>query len=113
MSKTYVEMEELEELLRQNGCQHLMNEVKFVSAEDIAEELSVCELNRTLRNKDEVIATQVWRKEDIAAAMASLNVTPDEQLINDVAAEAGPHLDDCSDGWDKLHKAIEKISGMN
>lgn len=112
MGKTYVDMEKLEELFRQYNIPYtnIFDEIKTMSAEEIAGNMSVHELRDVLEKKEEVFATQIWQKADIYAAMNVLNITPellDNETVARIMSHAKAPLEDCSDNWDRLHVAIK------
>lgn len=109
MAKTYVEMETLEEALRENGCYFLLEELDTVSAQDVVKDMSVLDLQTALESTDEVFATQVWKREDVRAAMRVKNIELDELFVSEVIAEATAALENCTDNWDRLHSAIEEV----
>lgn len=108
MGKTYVDMEELENMFRQYAIPYtdIFDEIKSVSAEDVAKEMSVHELTCVLENKDEVFAMQVWQKSDIHAALNKYGVDADEERMKKIMYAAKGPLEDCSDNWDKLDDVI-------
>lgn len=109
MNKTYVDIEDLEELFRQYNIPYtnIFDELKTISDKEIAKNMSVHELRNALDNKEEVFATQVWQRADIRAAMNSLNITADDETIAEIMSNAKAPLEDCSDNWNKLHATIE------
>lgn len=111
MAGTYVDMKELEDALRHNGCCFILDELESVSAGDIMNAVPVIDLKCALDGKKEVFATQVWTKTDIEAAMEALGVQPDKGLVAEVMQDAAKSLEDCSDNWDKLHASIKECMG--
>ncbi len=115
MSKTYIDMEELETLFARYGISYtnIFDEMRHISPEEVAEEMTVHELSSVLESKNEVFAVQVWQKDDIVAA------TYDEQerrssmrykeLVDKIAQRAKRVIEDCSDNWDKLYQIIEDV----
>ena len=111
MSKRYVDIEELENLFKEYSIPYtnIFDELREVSAEKIASSLSVSQMKDSLESKEEVFAVQVWQKEDIKAALAALEVKPDDNLITDIMIEAKGQLEDCSDNWERLHNVINQV----
>lgn len=109
MNKTYVNVEELEDVFKQYNIPYtnIFDELKIVSAKEVAADMSVHELRTALENKEEVFATQVWQKTDIYAAMNALNIIPDDELVAGIMSSANAPLEDCSDNWDRLHAVIK------
>lgn len=113
MGKTYVDMEDLENLFREYNIPYtnIFDEIRTVSAEEIAEEMSVSDLRSVLENRDGVFATQIWVRDDIYAAMRALQIQPDECMVTEIIGNAQGLLEDCSDNWDKLHRVIKECTG--
>lgn len=111
MSKTYVDMEELERLFKKYNISYIdiFNELKTVSANKAAGELSVYDLREVLDNKEEVFAIQIWQKEDVKAAINAMNCKciNEDEIIEKVMFHAKTFLEDCSDNWDKLYTVIK------
>lgn len=114
MAKTYVELETLEELLRENGCYFLLEELNTVSAGDIVKDMSSFDLSQALDEKDDVFATQVWRREDIEATIRRLTdgqstaLLHDDVLIEEIMKEGKVSLENCSDNWNLLYHTVKK-----
>lgn len=108
MSKTYVEMSELERLFSLYAIPYtnIFDEMKTVTENEITAQMSVSELSSALSSKEEVFATQVWQRGDIEAGMEKEEIEPEEELIRKVMMAARPSLEDCSDNWDRLLDVI-------
>lgn len=115
MSKVYVEFGELEDVLDTYVSMQLkeiiLNELKTVSPEKTVSGLSVHEKRRLLDSDSDVVALQVWQRDDIIAGMKAAGFqSPSAEMIDSVAVAARSSLEDCSDGWDKLETVINDCS---
>lgn len=108
MTDRYVDMEELEERFREYGIPYtnIFDELRTLSARDVADRLPVSELREALENKEDVFAMQLWTKEDIKSAIRAAGIFYSEELAGKVADSARRVLEDCSDGWEKLDGVV-------
>lgn len=109
MAETYVKMEELEHKFMEFGIPYtnIFDELESISAEEVASRMTSSDLARLIENKNDVVAVQVWKKDDVEAALSRLNIEPDKDLISEVAVKAKSGLEDRSVNWDRLHAVIK------
>ncbi len=110
MDKRYVDVEELENLFAQYSIPYtnIFDEMKQISAEEIAADLSVTQLREALDNKDEVFAIQLWQREDIYAALRAAEIPASSEAIDIIAADTKPVIENCSDNWDVIRASIKR-----
>lgn len=115
MDKIYVEFEQLENVLDTYVSMRLkeiiLSELKTVTPEETVSELSVHEKRRLLDSDSDVVALQVWQRDDVIAAIKAKGFeSPSAEMVDSVAAAARNPLEDCSDGWDKLGTVVNDCS---
>ena len=72
-----------------------------------ASELTVDELIRELRSRDEIVAVQVWQQEDLLSAFEERGIAvPGEKLFCRAAQKCNSMFGNCSSGWDVLYAAV-------
>lgn len=122
MGLRYVEMLQLEKLFAEYGCPYtnILDELTQVSPEDIVKGMSLVDLKIAMDSRDDVMATQVWSREDIHAAIRAVRMQPDKkavyghtvpedtEFVNRVAERARYGLSDCSDNWERIHAAVRE-----
>lgn len=110
MDKRYVDYDSLEEILGTYVTDRLrsriLDEVKTVDIETAAGRLSVHEKRQILGKDSDVVALQVWQRDDIIAALKAKNADCSFDMVDRVARECRSSLEDCSDGWDIVDAAI-------
>lgn len=74
--------------------------------EEILSKFSVSDLIRELRNREDVVAVQVWLREDLKNALEVNSYAHSDEAIDVIAFDAQNALEDCSDGWDKISSVI-------
>lgn len=72
--------------------------------------MSVFELTTELRSRGDVVAVQVWLREDLENALETNSYGHSDKNIDEIAFDAKTALEDCSDGWDKIYAVIDNHS---
>lgn len=117
MGKRYVDMEQLEQLFAEYAIPYtnIFDELEQISTEDVVKGMPLVDLKATLESRSDVVASQVWSREDIHAAIRSAKmktgtetVPESSDFIDRVAAKAAPVLENCTDNWDRIHAAIRE-----
>lgn len=72
-----------------------------------ASELTVDELIQELRGRNEIVAVQVWQRDDLLSAFEERGITaPGEKLLRCAAQKCNSIFENCSSGWDVLYAAV-------
>lgn len=71
--------------------------------------MSTFDLVSELRNRSDVVAVQVWTKDDIVNAIKEQCGIgePSDGLIYTVAIRVQDSLEDCGNGWETIYAAID------
>lgn len=110
MSKRYVETEKLEQLFCEYGLPTtILEELREVTAEEAAEDLSTRKLIDALEEKEDVFAVQIWEREDIEAVLLKKEIEKDEALVRSIAKEVKPMLENCTLGWDQIDGVVDRL----
>ena len=72
-----------------------------------ASELTVDELIQELGSRNEVVAVQVWQRENLLSAFEERGIAaPGERLFRRAAQKCKSMFGNCSSGWDVLYAAV-------
>lgn len=72
---------------------------------------SVHELSTELRNRDDVVAAQIWQKEDVVCAFReTCGYDPSDNIVNEIAHQAQGALEDCQYGWESLYAVVDDVT---
>lgn len=74
--------------------------------------MSVFDLTEELRSRGDVVAVQVWLREDLENALETNSYGHSDENIDEIAFDAKNALEDCSDGWDKIYAIIDNHSAQ-
>lgn len=122
MGLRYIEVGKLEQLFTQYAIPYtnVFDELTLVSPEDVVKEMSILDLKMIMDSRDDVVATQIWTREDIHAALRAVRMQPDAKavlggivpedvtFVDKVAEEVKPALENCTDNWDRIHAVIRE-----
>lgn len=117
MAKRYVDMDQLEKLFAEYAVPYtnIFDGLTQVAAEDIVSDMPLIDLTVAMRGRSDVVAMQVWSRNDIHAAIQNARMKPGagivpsgSNFIDRVSAKAAPMLNDCTGNWDKVHEAIRE-----
>lgn len=67
---------------------------------------SVWDMQREIRSREDVVAVQVWFRQDLKDALEGEGYVSDDNAVDTILADAGEALEDCADGWDRLTAVI-------
>lgn len=122
MAVRYIEVSKVKELLSQYGGSFLdlIEELTQDTEEEIIKNMSLASLKAVIDSRDDVVATQIWSREDIHAALRAVRMQPDKNavyscpdpednvFVDKVAEKVKPSLENCTDNWDRIHAAIRE-----
>lgn len=74
--------------------------------------MSVFDLTEELRSRGDVVAVQVWLREDLENALETNSYSHSDENIDEISFDAKNALEDCSDGWDKIYAIIDNHSAQ-
>ena len=74
--------------------------------------MSVFDLTEELRSRGDVVAVQVWLREDLENALETNSYSHSDENIDEISFDAKNALEDCSDGWDKIYAVIDNHSAQ-
>lgn len=109
MSKLYVDVEQLEDILREyvGNPSEVTERLDAKNVQALASSLSVYEKRRLLESDNDVFAIQIWQRDDVIAAFRSAGISCSAEMMDHVMADSRSSLEDCSDGWAKIEASIE------
>lgn len=101
---------------------HVDNQVAWVSRHGVhcdwqifevdsgLSQCSVDELSTELRNRGDVVAVQIWQKEDVVCAFKeTCGYDPSDNIVNEIANQAQGALEDCQYGWESLYAVVDDV----
>lgn len=109
MSKLYVDVEQLEDVLREyiGNPSEVIEKLDAKDVQEIASSLSVHEKRRLLDSDSDVFAMQIWQRDDVIAAFRGADIPCSSDMVDSVMTDVRSSLEDCSDGWEKIGAAIK------
>lgn len=108
MSKLYVDIEQLKEILREyiGNPSEVAERLDAKDARAIASSLPTHEKGQLLRDDGNVFAVQIWQREDVIASFKGAHIPCSAEMVDSVMADVRSSLEDCSDGWEKIEVSI-------
>lgn len=97
--------EELKHLLDMVRTRKLEGERKML--ENITDRLDISELSRLLRKKEEVVAVQIWQKDDLRSLLEQENCNTSEDAVDWLACEVRGVLEDTTYGIEAICDTID------
>lgn len=77
--------------------------------EKAVSEMTTYELIQELRSREEIVAVQVWQRDDLMSAFEERGIAaPEEKLFRRAARKCDAMFDDCSSGLDVLYAAVQE-----
>ena len=72
-------------------------------------EMTTYELIQELRSREEIVAVQVWQKDDLLNAFGERGIVdPGENLFRRAAKKCGAIANNCSAGWEIMGAAVQE-----
>ena len=72
-------------------------------------EMTTYELIQELRSREEIVAVQVWQKDDLLNAFGERGIVdPGENLFRRAAQKCGAIANNCSAGWEIMSAAVQE-----
>ncbi len=72
-------------------------------------EMTTYELIQELRSREEIVAVQVWQKDDLLNAFGERGIVdPGENLFRRAAQKCGAIANNCSAGWEIMGAAVQE-----
>lgn len=95
--------------------QSIVERIQAEAIEKCFKDISAFELCRMLREKEGVVAVQMWQEEDIRNAFETeLDISePDPELVSIVSSRVQDNLEDCSDNWEKIYATLNEVMEDN
>ena len=77
--------------------------------EKTVSEMTTYELIKELRSREEIVAVQVWQKDDLLNAFEERGIVdPGENLFRRAAQKCGTIAYNCSAGWEIMGAAVQE-----